>query len=121
MQDALAVGRQADVALVGIGALGDEAPSLIWRGYLAATDLTRLRAMGGVGNMCAQFFDADGQLLDADLNRRSISIGLQALATIDLVVAAASGRQKAPAILGALRGGHVDVLISDDQAIEQVF
>lgn len=121
VQDVLEVGRQADVALVGIGALGDEAPSLIWRGYLAATDLKRLRAMGGVGNMCAQFFDASGQLLDADLNRRSISIGLHGLASIDLVVAAAGGRQKAPAILGALRGGHVDVLISDDQAIEQVF
>lgn len=121
VQDVLAVGRQADVALIGIGALGDEAPSLIWRGYLTGTDLARLQAIGAVGNMCAQFFDANGALLDTDLNRRSISIGLQGLADIGLVVAAASGRRKAPAILGALRGGHVDVLISDDQAIEQVF
>jgi DNA-binding transcriptional regulator LsrR (DeoR family) len=121
VQDVLAVGRKADVALIGIGALGDEAPSLIWRGYLAAADLDRLRAMGAVGNMCAQFFDANGALLDTDLNRRSISIGLQGLTDIGLVVAAASGRHKAPAILGALRGGHVDVLISDDQAVEHVF
>ena len=59
-------------------------------------------------------------LLDTDLNRRSISIGLDGLESIDLVVAAAGGRQKAPAILGALRSGHVDVLISDDEAIEEV-
>jgi DNA-binding transcriptional regulator LsrR (DeoR family) len=76
--------------------------------------------LGGVGNMCAQFFDADGVPLDADLNRRAISIGLDGLKGIGLVVAAASGRQKAPAILGALRGGYVDVLVSDDDAIELV-
>ncbi len=120
VQDVLAVGRQADIALVGIGVLGDEAPSLIYRGYLGASDVARLRGLGGVGNMCAQFFDADGVLLDTDLNRRSISIGLDGLEGIGLVVAAASGLQKAPAILGALRGGHVDVLISDDEAIEAV-
>ena len=120
VQDVLAVGREADIALVGIGALGDEAPSLIWRGYLAATDLARLQRMGAVGNMCAQFFDAHGRMLDTDLNRRSISIGLDGLATCRLVVAAAGGRKKAPAILGALRGGYVDVLVSDDQAIDEV-
>jgi deoxyribonucleoside regulator len=121
VQDVLAVGRQADIALVGIGALGQEAPSLIWRGYLTATDLVRLQRMGAVGNMCAQFFDGHGRMLDTDLNRRSISIGLDGLATCKTVVAAAGGRQKAAAILGALRGGYVDVLISDDQAIEEVW
>ena len=120
VQDVLDVGRRADIALVGIGVLGDEAPSLIYRGYLTAADVARLRSIGGVGNMCAQFFDADGVPLDTDLNRRAISIGLTGLEGIDLVVAAAAGRQKAPAILGALRGGYVDVLVSDDDAIEAV-
>ena len=120
VQDVLAIGRQADLVLIGIGALGDEAPSLIWRGYLSAADLARLQRAGAVGNMCAQFFDDHGRLLDVDLNRRSISIGLDGLRGIGLVVAAAGGRRKAPAILGALRGGHVDVLISDDAAVEEV-
>lgn len=120
VQDVLAIGRQADVALIGIGALGEEAPSLIYRGYLSAGDVARLRGLGVVGNMCAQFFDDHGRLLDTDLNRRSISIGLDGLEGIGQVVAAASGRRKAHAILGALRGGHADVLISDDEAIEEV-
>jgi len=120
VDDVLAIGRQADIALVGIGALGDEAPSLIWRGYLTASDLARLQREGAVGNMCAQFFDAHGRKLDTDLNRRSISIGLDGLATCGLVVAAASGRRKAHAILGALRGGHIDILVSDDRTIAEV-
>lgn len=120
VQDVLAVGRTADVALIGIGALGDEAPSLIYRGYLTAADVARLRELGGVGNMCAQFFDEHGRELDTDLNRRSISIGLDGLRQVGTVVAAASGPRKARAILGALRAGRVDVLISDDVAVEEV-
>ena len=120
VQDVLAVGSQADIALVGIGALGDEAPSLIWRGYLNQHDLGGLQQAGAVGNMCAQFFDGWGRMLDTDLNRRSISIGLDGLARCKTVVAAAGGRRKARAILGALRGGYVDVLVTDDGAVEEV-
>lgn len=121
VQDVLAVGRTADVALIGIGALGDEAPSMIYRGYLTAADVDRLRELGGVGNMCAQFFDDHGRELDTELNRRSISIGLEGLRRVGTVVAAAAGPRKAHAILGALRAGRVDVLISDDAAIDEVF
>jgi DNA-binding transcriptional regulator LsrR (DeoR family) len=32
------------------------------------------------------------------------------------VIAVAGTREKASAILGALRGGYVDVLVTDDQA-----
>jgi deoxyribonucleoside regulator len=120
VKDVLATGSEADVALVGIGALGHEAPSLIWRGYLSRNDLARLQREGAVGNMCAQFFDGWGRPLDTDLNRRSISIGLAGLQRCKTVVAAAGGRAKGPAILGALRGGYVDVLISDDGAVEEV-
>lgn len=120
VEDVLAVGRQADIALVGIGALGDEAPSMIYRGHLDRTDVARLRAQGAVGNLCAQFFDANGKLLDTDLNRLSVSIGLEGLKQIGMVVAAVSGVQKAAAVLGALRGGYIDVLVIDDKAVDRL-
>lgn len=120
VEDVISLGRQADIALVGIGALGHEAPSLIWRGYLSSKELALLQQMGAVGNMCAQFFDERGAPLDTDLNRRAVSIGLEGLAEVGQVVAAASGVAKVPAILGALRAGYVDVLVTDDLAATQV-
>ena len=70
--------------------------------------------------MCAQHFDINGQLLDIDLNRRSIGIGLENLRSIKNVIAIAGGAEKAQAILGALQGQYLDVLITDDLAAAKI-
>ena len=127
VKDALATGRRADIALVGIGALGHHlevetsaAASLIWRGYLTEQDIDKLKKAGAVGNMCAQFFAADGALLEHPLNQRSISVGLQALQKIPTVIAVACGANKTEAILGALRGGYANILVTDDHTASRV-
>ncbi|MEM6283781.1 MAG: sugar-binding transcriptional regulator, partial [Chloroflexota bacterium] len=116
VQDVLSIGRQSDIALLGIGALGADTSGSIWMGYLTRKELAHLHAIGAVGHMCAEFFDEHGNIVDVDLNRRSISIGLNALRQIQTVVAVAGTVNKARAILGALRGNYIDVLITDDSA-----
>ncbi len=117
--ETLSLGRHSDIALLGIGSLGADT-SLIWEGYLNEKELTWLRNIGAVGHMCAQFFDKDGAVLDIDLNKRSIGIGLEALPGIGTVIAVAGSVDKAEAIWGALRGGYIDVLITDDAAARQI-
>jgi deoxyribonucleoside regulator len=116
VQDVISVGRQCDLAIFGIGALASDTSGLIWSGYVSRKELTWLQNKGAVGHMCAQVFDSNGQILDIEFNHRSISIGLHALKGIGTVVAIAGSRDKSAAILGALRGGYIDVLITDDQA-----
>jgi deoxyribonucleoside regulator len=70
--------------------------------------------------MCGQFFDTQGKIMDVELNQRSIGIGLSTLQNIDPVVAVAGGEAKAEAILGALRGRFLNVLITDDAAALKV-
>jgi deoxyribonucleoside regulator len=118
--DVLSLARRADMVLLGIGALAPEATSLIWAGYLNARELERVRESGAVGHMVGQFFDAEGQLLDSDINDRAVGIGLKALPNIATVVAVAGGESKAEAILGALRGHYMNVLVTDDKAAESV-
>ena len=120
VQETLAIGRKADAVVMGIGAHDAEASGLIWTGYLNKKDLTFLRSRGAVGHMCAQHFDRDGQVLDIDFNRRVISIGIEALREIETVVAIAGSAEKAEAILGALQGHYLDVLITDDHAARRV-
>lgn len=120
VHDVLEVGRRADIALLGIGALGTSDSSFIWTGYLSQKELLWLQNIGAVGHMSAQFFDADGAILDIELNRRCISIGLSALHDIETVIAVAGTRPKARAIYGALRGGYIDVLITDSNAAVDV-
>ncbi|HEY66909.1 MAG TPA: sugar-binding transcriptional regulator [Thermoflexia bacterium] len=118
--ETLSLARRADIALVGIGSLAPEVSSLLRAGYLDQKALARLRTQGAVGDICARHYDAQGHVLDIELNQRIVGIELEALHSIGQVVGVAGGEAKAEAILGALRGGHVNVLVTDDAAARKV-
>ena len=120
IRETLALARRADVALVGIGAPAPEVYSLLRAGYVDRGALAQLRALGVVGDVCARHYDAQGVELDIELNRRIVGIELEALHGIGQVIGVAGGEAKAEAILGALRGGHVNVLVTDDAAAQKV-
>jgi deoxyribonucleoside regulator len=110
----------ADIAFVGIGSLEREKNSLFHAGYLSEEELNRIKTAGGVGDICAQFVDAKGKLLDIDINRRIIGLPLAELAHIPKVVAVAHGPEKVKGILSALRGRHIKGLITDHRTAELV-
>jgi len=118
--ETLNLARKSNIALLGIGAPAPQVSSMIWSGYLNERELSWLKDQGAAGHMCGQFYDIQGQLLDVDLNRRAIGIGIKALANIEVVVAIAGGEAKAEAILGALRGRYLNVLVTDDAAASKV-
>lgn len=118
--ETLSLARRAEVALVGIGAPAPEVYSLLRAGYLDREALAQLQAQGVVGDICARHYDAQGRVLDIELNRRIVGIDLEALHDIQQVIGVAGGEAKAEAILGALRGGHVNVLITDDATARKV-
>jgi deoxyribonucleoside regulator len=120
IRDVLSLARHADVALVGIGAPEPTVYSLLRAGYLTPAALAELRAQGVAGDICARHYDAQGDELDIDLNRRIVGIELEALHDIEKVIGVAGGEAKAEAILGALRGGHVNVLVTDDATANKV-
>jgi DNA-binding transcriptional regulator LsrR (DeoR family) len=120
IQETLVIARRANVALVGIGSLFPEESSLLRAGYLDEGALAQLRSQGAIGDICARHYDAQGRVLDIELNRRIVGIELNDLRKINRVIAVAGGELKAEAILGALRGGYVNVLITDDAAAQKV-
>lgn len=112
--------RQADVALVGIGCSHPSLYSLLRAGYVDEAETERIRSAGAVGDVCAQHYSLSGQWLDIDINRRTIGISLDTLSTIETIIGVAGSSQKGQAILGALRGGYINVLITDDRAAQAV-
>ena len=120
IRETLARAEIADIALVGIGTTNSELYSLIKAGYVSEEEGQRIRAAGAVGDICAQHFSINGEWLDIDINHRAVGVSLEALAKIETVVGVAGSSQKAAAILGALRGGYINVLITDDQAAQRV-
>lgn len=99
-------------AYVGIGALStnpifDEDPAVPDQTYDALVDA------GAVGDIALRFFDEDGTPVHTRLDDQLIGITLEQLHATDCVVGVAGGPEKIDAIHGALRGQHVDVLITD--------
>jgi DNA-binding transcriptional regulator LsrR (DeoR family) len=118
--ETLSLARRADVALVGIGSLVPEVSSLLRAGYLDEEALAQLQAQGAVGDICARHYDAQGRPMEIELNRRIVGIELETLHNIEQVIGVAGGEAKAEAILGALRGRHVNVLVTDDATARKV-
>lgn len=104
------------MAILGIGTVVDEASSFLRSGLLSTTDLARLRAEGIVGEICGYFYDIHGEYQPYEINRRTIGLELKQLREIEIVLAVAYGLPKVEAIYGALQGGYLNVLVTDDQA-----
>jgi len=109
----LRAGASATKALVGIGDVSGESSLVRW-GALSTGELDEAVRRGAVGDILGRHFDAYGRPIESPLAERIIALSLESLRTIPQVIAFAGGRRKADAILGALRGRYVHVLITDE-------
>jgi DNA-binding transcriptional regulator LsrR (DeoR family) len=103
--------RDAEVAIVGIGETR-ESSLVVQLGLLAPDDMERLRRDGAVGDILGTFFNREGTEFFPSIEERVVGLERKDLQRIPVIVAVASEREKAPAILGALNSGLVDVLIT---------
>lgn len=106
--------RQANVALVGIGTTVPGKSSFLRAGHLTEDELELLRDEGVVGESAGQHFDINGKAAGLAINQRVISLPADDIQNIPCKVAVACGLHKTRSIVGALRGGYVDVLATDD-------
>jgi lsr operon transcriptional repressor len=113
IQQVLREACDVEQAIVGVGTPAADA-TLVQMGYVAAADMQQLRERGVVGDILGQFFDAGGNVVDLPIHDRRIGIELSDLAGIPKVVGVAGGMDKAEAILGALRGGYLNVLVTNE-------
>jgi DNA-binding transcriptional regulator LsrR (DeoR family) len=118
---ALDVAKQADVAVVGIGTPGVGSSEALL-GALGLTPAQRadFDASGAVGDVCGRFYDLSGREVSQVVAERVLAVTLHDLRAIPTVAGVAAGEDKAPGILGALRGRIVDVLICDQAAARSV-
>jgi lsr operon transcriptional repressor len=115
IQQVLKHACEVDQAVVGVGTPTLDA-TIVQLGYLSEDDIRILAEHNVVGDILGQFFDADGVVADLPLHDRRIGIELADLKNIPKVVGVAGGAHKAAAILGALRGGFLDVLVTNEIA-----
>jgi DNA-binding transcriptional regulator LsrR (DeoR family) len=87
---------------------------------LSWEEMDSLLKKGAVGDIALRFFDETGHPIENDIDGRVIGITLEQLRRIRRVVGVAGGPQKANVIRGALRGGLINVLITDQITAQQL-
>jgi len=115
--------QAVDIALVGIGMIGERTPGFCALAESYGVSVKRLRQLGVVGEINYQPFDSAGQTVDRPelrvLMHRILSVEVGRLQTLSRrpdrhVVAIAGGRAKLDAVRGALAGRFMNVLVTDE-------
>ncbi|HHY32270.1 MAG TPA: sugar-binding transcriptional regulator [Firmicutes bacterium] len=112
---AIDLARRAEIAVFSIG-FPDARSILVESGYVTVQEIAELVARGAVGDVCSRYFGANGEIIDPDLDARTIGIGLSDLRDKAHSIGVAAGAHKARGIVGAARGGYVNTLIVDELA-----
>ncbi len=115
---ALQTARQADMAIVGIGDVSRDS-HVVKTEFFTAEDIDALRSAGAVGDIMGFYYDLNGKKVENRKSTLHISLTRQELDRIPKVVAVVSEKNKSKAILGALRTGLVDVLITTIELVQE--
>ncbi len=111
--------RSCDLALISIGPVNYDM-NLRALDYIKEADVTSLLNDNVVGEVLSSFYDRTGAEIKTELNKRSIGLEIPDLKRIPTCVGISGGKDKVEAILGALRNGFLDVLITDVDTAEAV-
>lgn len=107
----------ASMTIVGIGAMDNDA-TIVKSSILNYNDFLLLNMKGAVGDIICHFIDKDGNLVDTDIDSRLVSLSLDKLNQLENVIGVAAGKHKVSAITSALKGGYLDILITDENTAE---
>ena len=103
--------NSVDIILSGIGTL-DPNTTLQQAGYFTDRDWMDLIGRGAVGHMLARPYDRDGNPVPLE-NRYPIGAPLSVMRNAQWSVGVSASAFKAEAVMGAIRGGYINVLVAD--------
>ncbi|NTW72065.1 MAG: sugar-binding transcriptional regulator [Eubacteriaceae bacterium] len=103
-----------NIALFSIGAIS-RSNTFLSSGYFQDDDIDRLKELGAESNICSKFLDKNGAIIDVEINDRSIEMDINRLKNIEYSIGVSASDEKVPAILSALRGGFINVLITTEK------
>ncbi len=103
-----------DIGIVGIGA-PVKSSNLVWAGSFGREAIESLAKTGAVGEICSVFYDINGREVTTPFSDRIIAVGLEKLRQLEYSIGLAASREKVPAIMGALRGRLINVLVTDEE------
>ena len=103
--------KQTTVLIAGIGAFLPG--SFLGSRTITDSEMALLHKQHAVGEFLTYCFDSDGNFCQTETLNRTIAIPLEVIKKIPCSIGIAVGSQKAMAVLGAVRAGLINTLITD--------
>ncbi len=117
VKEILDIARRASVALVGVGTVDAEVSRFVQFTALSAEDMKNIADdCGGVGDINAFVYDIEGRPCAHEYAARVLGLNLAELKAIPYRIGVAATAAKALPLYGALRGGYLHALITDETA-----
>jgi DNA-binding transcriptional regulator LsrR (DeoR family) len=108
--------KRLNVVVVGIGVPDGSGHTLNKAGYLTEDERLKLVDKGAIGDMCLQFYDKDGNTDQYSFyNDRVAAMRLGDIRRMPRKIGIAGGMRKLDAVIGAIRGGYINILITDTE------
>jgi len=121
VKEILDIARRANIALVGVGMLDPNLSRFVQFTALTANEMKQIADdCGGVGDINAFVFNKEGQSCAQDFADRVVGVSLTEIKNIPYRIGMAATAAKALPIYGALRGGYLHALITDETAARGV-
>ena len=120
VKDVFSLFDRITLALVGIGSVEPSKLLDLSGNVFSKTEQDSLRGQGAVGDILLRFYNAQGLPVDSSFNNRVISMQLDQLRNVERSIGVAGGERKFEAILGALRGQWINILITDRNTAERL-
>lgn len=113
------MGDELEIALVGIG-VPNASSAIMATGYYNEEDMKKMRDQNVVGDVCMQFFDISGDTKPFEADNNVIGVDIKKLRKVPHSIGVAGGQEKAAAIAGAIKGGYINVLVTDCECGKQL-
>ena len=113
--------KDLNVVVVGIGVPDGTEHTLDKAGYMTASERRTLVEYGAVGDMCLQFYDKDGNTEQFRFfNDRIAAMRLEDVRKVPSKIGIAGGERKVDAVVSAIRGGYINILITDTECAQKM-
>ncbi|HDN81157.1 MAG TPA: sugar-binding transcriptional regulator [Methanomicrobia archaeon] len=108
-----------DIAIVGIGCYIRKSP-LFQNNVFDEKYLKELLNKNVVGDVLTHFFDENGNMVNLDIYDHLVNIPMETFLKTKVRIGIAGGFEKVQAIIGALRGHFINVLITDIETVDLI-
>lgn len=113
--------KQLKTVILGIGTPNRACSTMIRAGYITQEEIDEMVKDGMVGDLSLQFFDKNGNTEKfQEFNERVAGLRLEQLNNVENRICIGSGEHKAQAIYGALKGGFINILITDQGCAQKL-